>query len=883
MKRMLVYLATAVLAVPACRQPPGAGAPAADISRDLSSQSSIERQLDRWLPGMGAANLVERERPQQELEQLCLRAGRPGAESQRTWLCRAMAARLGPEAPGPARVWLLRQLERIGREECVSAVAALLDEGDTEIRDLARRVLQNNPSASAGAALRGALDKADDDPAWQIALINALAARRDPALATPLAELADHPDLAVTKAAIAGLADIGTRRAVDALTAIWRGADQERRRLAAAALVRVADQFVEAGQKPRAASLYAMVYNPAVEEQLRAAALRGLALADPAQAMPLLLESIRGQRDPALQLLAVRLLADSAAPEVTQALAAELPDLPPEVQVVALDALAGRGDRNLKPAVIKTLASDDAGVRIAALEALQVLGDVADIVLLATVAAQSSGAEREAARRSLARMRGESVDEVILADVKGAPPGLRAELIEALRARRFKTALSMFLREACHPDENVRVAALGAIGELGSPEDAGAVLGLLIAAEGDAVRSAAEDAAVALCLRQEEPEHRADPVLDLWPAAGARARASLVSVLGRIGGSTALATIRTARNSEDADVVDAAVRALAQWAATDVLADLLEIVRHSERKAHRVLALEGYIRLLGLPSEREPQDTVALYHRALSLAERPEERKQVLSGLSGVVHADALKVARQCRMDENLRAEADSAVLSIARLVGPWQPAEAEAAIQEVVAQTEDEALHERAEKILDTIRKSAGCILTWALSGPYFLEEDRAGASPAEAWMDVYDTAFPPEQPASTGDELLDWRPLKTTNVYQPWVFDLTQLESGSDRCVYARSAVWSEQARDVRLEVGSDDAVKVWLNDQLVHEFRAVRAHEALQDHVAVCIEAGWNTLLLKVVQAGGGWGFSCALRSPDGEPLSGLLIQAEAPAGP
>jgi HEAT repeat protein len=869
MKRTLALLVMLLLAAPACVQRPSIGVTPGAGPQESRTRASLERQVDEWLPGMGAAKLVEREGPQQEFEQLCFRAGRPGAEAERTLLCQVVAARLGPETPRPARIWLLRQLERLSREESVAAVAKLLDDGDGEIRDLARRVLQNNPSSAASAALRRALEKASE-PAWQVALINALAARRDEAAAAALARFAGCDDLSVAEAAIAGLGDVANRRALDALSTVWRGPDQRRRELAAAALIRVADRLVEDGQRPRATDIYVMIYNPAVDEPLRAAALRGLAASDADQAFPRLLQTIRGQRDPALRLLAVRLAADIPGQHVTKALRAELPSLPPDVQVVLLDALAGRGDRSVKPAVIQALTSEDERVRIAALEALQQLGDADDVVMLGIQAAEATGPERDAARHSLARLRGPGLDGVILADLKDAEPALCAELIRALSARHYQPALPTFFAEAGHPDETVRVAALNALGDMGAPDDAPALMRLLVQASDDATRNAAEDAVVAVCNRIETPEHRALPVLAQWPDARPAARPAIIAVLGRVGGAAALAKIRAARRSSEADLVDAAVRALAQWTTADVLDDLLDIAQHSESKTQRVLALGGYIRLLGLPSDREPQATAALYQTAWALAERPDEKKQILSGLSSVPHMDALRLARQSLTDEALRAEAENAVISVARLVGPWQLEVAQAAIKDVLAQTTSDETRERGEKALDAIDKSQGCILTWSVAGPYFQE--------GQKWSDILDTAFPPEQTEATN---VEWRPLKNTNLYQPWVFDLTPLDSGSDRCVYVRSAVWSEQAQDARLQVGSDDAVKVWLNGQLVHEFRAVRAHEALQDRVPVKLQAGWNTLLLKVVQASGGWGFSAALRTPEGEPLAGLKFKAEARA--
>jgi HEAT repeat protein len=871
MKRTILVFATlTLLLAAACVHAPKAGVAPGGVAEQPLTRASLDRQLDEWLPGMGAPNLVDRERPQQEFEQLCFRVGRPGAESERTLLCKTVVARLGPETPKPARVWLLRQLERLSRDESVTAVAKLLAEDDPEICDLARRVLQKNPSAAAAAVLRKALDKTTDSE-WRVALLNALGARRDEAAMWQFIRYASDSDLSVAAAAIAGLGEVGNRKAIDALSTLCSAPEQVRRGPAAATLIRVADRLVEAGQSRQAASLYAMIYDLAVKEPLRAAALRGLATADPAQALPRLLDTIRGKRDPALRLLAVRLMANIPGEDITQMLVAELPNVPPEVQVVVLDALAGRGERSAKPAVVKALASDNTRVRVAAAEALEKLGDAADIVVLGTFAAQATGPDRDAARHALARLSGQGLDDRILADVKNAPPPLRAELIRALSARRCRAALPTFFQEAGQPDETVRVAALGALGELGTPDDAPALIRLLIGADGDTARSAAEDALVAVCNRIEAPEQRAAPVLAQLSDAPAAARPALITVLGRVGGAAALEKIRAARTSGDADQVDAAVRALAKWTTADVLDDLLDVAQHSENKTHRVLALEGYVRLLGLPSDREPQASAALYQAALSLAERPEEKKQILSGVSNVPHLDALRLAQQCLANEALRNEAESAVLSVARLVGPWHLDEAQAAVQAIMAQTTSDATRERGEKTLDALKKSQGCIVTWSVAGPYFAE--------GKTWADLLDTVLPPESPGAAD---IGWRPLKTTDVSRPWVFDLTPLDAGSDRCVYVRTGVWSERPQAASLQIGSDDAVRVWLNGRRVHEFRGIRGHEALQDKVAAQLDAGWNTLLLKVVQASGGWGFSCALRTPDGEPLDGLKFEANPPTG-
>jgi hypothetical protein len=54
-------------------------------------------------------------------------------------------------------MWMLRNLERIGRGECVAAVAEQLAAEDEKVRDAARRALQNNPAPEATQALAAVL------------------------------------------------------------------------------------------------------------------------------------------------------------------------------------------------------------------------------------------------------------------------------------------------------------------------------------------------------------------------------------------------------------------------------------------------------------------------------------------------------------------------------------------------------------------------------------------------------------------------------------------------------------------------------------------------------------------------------------------------------
>ncbi|MEN6333796.1 MAG: hypothetical protein ABFE01_06005, partial [Phycisphaerales bacterium] len=97
-----------------------------------------------------------------------------------------------------------------------------------------------------------------------------------------------------------------------------------------------------------------------------------------------------------------------------------------------------------------------------------------------------------------------------------------------------------------------------------------------------------------------------------------------------------------------------------------------------------------------------------------------------------------------------------------------------------------------------------------------------------------------------------------------------------GDTRVAYFRTKVWSPKEQKARLELGSDDGVKVWINGQLVHQNNAVRPVEPGQDKADVTLKEGYNPVLVKLVQDGGQWAMCLRLRTPDGGKLEGLKVE-------
>lgn len=842
------------------------------------SRAAYEAWLDELLPGLGAADVAERERPQQDLEHLCFLVGQPGMEEQRRWLCDAMGARLGAGVPLPARIWLLRQLERLSGEESVVVLDCLLRDEEPQVRDLARRCLQANPSPLAGEALRIAFDETED-PDWRIALANSFGVRRDEKAIPPMLALVyrdRYEPTPVAAAVVMALGDIAGPESQHWLSYFWLGGAPDILRPAIAdALLRCAESDLAEGHERSALATYELLIGYTGPEHVRLGALRGLARAKGPEALPTLLSYLLDDKaSTTMRAWAATLTHDIPGFATTATLAAKLPEAPDAARVLLLNALAERGDASALPAVLSELNAEHSDVRAAALTALGTLGGADVALTLAQAAARAAehgdAAEHDAARRSLATLRGDGVDEALRAALDNATAAVRLELIVALRERNCAAAVPALIAQVRDASPAVRASAFEALGALAPPEVAADLVALLVEAAGDEeeVRQAAEDAVVAVCGRNPDEARRSAPLLSAWTETRPAVAASLLRALGRVGGPAALERVRAACRSTEPQMADAAVRALAEWSSADVLDDLLDLAQHADDATQRILALRGYVRLVGLPSERPPAQTIEMYQTAMKLAEQPGERRSVLAGLGTVRHPDVLGVIEGYLADAELRGEAEAAVVSAATLIGPRHRDVARTALQRIIDATATDATRRRAEKALADLRRYEGRLTDWLVAGPY--------EQPGRDWSWLLDHAFPPER----GTPDVQWRPLDPTSLDKPWTFDLRKACGGEQRCVYVRSAVWSPELREVRLEVGSDDAVQVWLNGRLVHAARETRAHTPFQDRVRVTLDAGWNTVMLKVVQAGGEWAFSCAVRATDGEPPDGLRFAATPP---
>jgi hypothetical protein len=151
--------------------------------------------------------------------------------------------------------------------------------------------------------------------------------------------------------------------------------------------------------------------------------------------------------------------------------------------------------------------------------------------------------------------------------------------------------------------------------------------------------------------------------------------------------------------------------------------------------------------------------------------------------------------------------------------------------------------------------------ITDWLLVGPFDAPD-----------MDSLLVVYPPEKEialhkrySGKGGMEVVWKKVSAqpdglinlNNIFQP----------NEQVLVYGLAYVHSPDDRITHILLGSDDGVRVWVNDALVHSNPAYRGCYPDLDKVKISVRKGWNKLLIKVLQGAGGWGFYLRFADPDG----------------
>jgi len=141
--------------------------------------------------------------------------------------------------------------------------------------------------------------------------------------------------------------------------------------------------------------------------------------------------------------------------------------------------------------------------------------------------------------------------------------------------------------------------------------------------------------------------------------------------------------------------------------------------------------------------------------------------------------------------------------------------------------------------------------------------------------------TPDPSGEYAGLGGILATWTTTRRTvsaehPLDEEFFVDLNDLLDGphEECCAYALCALESPDDRDAYLAIGSDDGFALWVNRKPVAKIAVGRPYASRQDRVRIRLTKGTNTILLKIGQGAGGWGFSAHIEDKSGKPMTEVV---------
>jgi len=598
-----------------------------------------------------------------------------------------------------------RELALVGSDESVSVLVPLLS--NVRLSYMARYALEGIGGAAAGKALRDML--ANVEGPRRVGIVTSLGRLADREAVPAIAALLAGEDWELTEAALVALGRIGDKAAGEALKQFVPAAPEVARNAAADAALEAAASLARQGERNAAADLYALLQS-ADAEHFRAAAYRGLIELNPPESARTIAAGLASE-EPWRRVVAADCLCDVKDSSAIGTIAAAIPDLPEAGQTAAYASLKRVSHAAIRAAAWRSLQQPAEGVRVAALEALAASAVAEDVPRLAELTVSANRpAERDAAFETLRTMPAEGTDLALL-DLLNRAADLPPALVRCAFARRSPVFVPAFLQAAESANAQTRLVAFNALEIMATEKEADSLIRLLCKTPAGEEREAADRAVWMSCQRIAEPALRTAPLLAAMARADEAGQSALLPSLARMGGEEALAAVRAAMRSQNAEVRDSGYRALANWPDASVADELLEIAKSSDVPAHRVWSLRAYVRLMSLPSQRPPQETFGLLKQALELATRAEDKALIVTRMGAVRSPDCLTLLLTFLDDAELKTAAIPAIFELAKGLSQSDPEPARAALEKIQSRTDDPVLRQRIPRVLRDmeLRRQAG------------------------------------------------------------------------------------------------------------------------------------------------------------------------------
>lgn len=622
-----------------------------------------------------------------------------------------------------------------------------------------------------------------------------------------------------------------------------------------------AEKLLEQGSLSQAQTLYQGLLKANSPPHVMDASLRGLAQIPGTKIMDILMDFLEGS-DPRLQQVAARAIETVEGPEVIGAVASLIGKGNSKRRITLLGVLENQDHVESQRIVLPLLGDESEEVRIKAIEVLAEVGNEKGLAGLMKRLSTGTTGEKDAAVETLGRLKGQGISATLTSSLSSMGSLDKVLVLEILAQRGESIDLNPLFVPLQHLDRKVRKAAWKTLGILGQDKDLTQMAKELLRMTHSSDKKAAVRALFATAGRSDDTENAALKIITVMKKGSGPRMALLIQTLGKIGGSRAALAVEKMLANPNPELSKEALRAMSNWPDSTFRQRLKDITGKETDEGHKIIAFRGYLRAVDL-WDGSPEEKLREYQSADNLAKRPEEKKLILAGLSKLPLPGAMDFAFEMMKRPGLESEGASAVISISESTIITNPAVSRKGLDTVLGLSLIPEIKSRATGVMEALDSTTGYVVHWEVSGP-FQKFKIAGwdLSPIPFWPEINSktNSWAAGEAIRTEDGAM--------------ALDMFALWDKIHAVGYARCVLMADQRGKAVLKLGSDDGIKVWHNNKLIHKNSVVsRGLVPNQDQVKVRLKKGRNEFLFKVSQGTGGWGLCARFVSQKGKPLTGI----------
>ncbi|WP_455640409.1 family 16 glycoside hydrolase [Parabacteroides sp.] len=601
-----------------------------------------------------------------------------GEESARLVIANAYIKALEMVNERETKAFIIRQLQLLGGDESVDALAAYL--GDESLSGPASRALAAIGTENAGKALKAGLMRRMGTPKTQKDIIVAIGEAQVEGSEELLKALLGSADEDMQKTVLYALSRVGTKASIKELSEAaaatgYTMAKNNANEAYIALLQRVAAQG-DVKEVEKAANDLMKKATKAGKTQTRDAALQILFSLNKDNTK-LLLAALK-DTDKAYRNTALNYASDFAGKETYIEVMKAMQKAKPEVKVDIVNWIGREAKCPSKHDIIKNLElrfdlpamqvllaqmkDPDFDVKQATVWTLVKIGDKQSIAPLAELLSSDEKKVILLGQDALAAFKGD-IDQAVARVIPSATDAGKIAAVELLAMRKATANLNSVLELIKSGSPEVKKAAYLALKDVVSEGDLVTLCGMLETADASAVASLQQ--AVISAISSMSPANRMETITRRMIQAGENKKHLYYVVLATTGEPDALATIVDGFRTGKGEARDAAFDALLHWKGIEAADELFAICQDAASSAYFDRALNAYVALVANPAFTGENRLLGL-RKAMEIAKTDAEKIEILKQIEKTGTFLGMLYAGEFLDQKPVQQAAANAVMNIA-------------------------------------------------------------------------------------------------------------------------------------------------------------------------------------------------------------------------